>query len=486
VQKTEVVIVGAGFAGLGMAIRLQQEGIDDFVLLERASGVGGVWRDNRYPGLTCDIESHLYSYSFEPNPNWTRMFAPQPEILAYLERCADKYGLRSRIRFDTPATGATFDEQSGRWTVETGGREPVSARVLISGAGHALSQPVYPEIPGRTAFAGKTMHSARWDASLALEGKTVAVIGTGASAIQIVPSIAPRVRQLHVFQRSPPWILPKPDRDIAARERKRFERFPLLQRLWRWWQFWVHELSGAGFFVTFSVMAFGQWLARRYLGTAVPDPALRARLTPAYKMGCKRILVSSDYYPALLRPNVELVTERIQEIRPHSLVTADGRERPVDVLVFATGFEAAEAKPPFGVRGRGGLELVEAWRDGIEAYLGTAISGFPNLFLLVGPNTGLGHSSMVLMMESQIRYILDAVRALRSRGLKFVDVLRDVQRRYNVSIQKRLARTVWNTGGCLSWYRTRSGKNTTLWPGFTAEFRWRTRRFDASNYEQIR
>jgi cation diffusion facilitator CzcD-associated flavoprotein CzcO len=486
VQQTEVVIVGAGFAGLGMAIRLQQGGIDDFVLLERASGVGGVWRDNRYPGLTCDIESHLYSYSFEPNPSWTRMFAPQAEILAYLERCADKHGLRSRIRFDTPATGATFDEQAGRWTVDTGGKEPLSARVLISGAGHALSQPVYPEIPGREAFAGKTMHSARWDASLPLEGKAVAVIGTGASAIQIVPSIAPRVGRLHVFQRSPPWILPKPDRDITARERKRFERFPFLQRLWRWWQFWAHELSGAGFFVTFSVMAVGQWLARRYLGATVPDPALRARLSPAYKMGCKRILVSSDYYPALQRPNVELVTEQIQEIRPHSIVTADGRERPVDVLVFATGFEAAEAKPPFGVRGRGGLELVEAWRDGIEAYLGTAISGFPNLFLLVGPNTGLGHSSMVLMMESQIRYIVGAVRALRSRGLKFVDVLADVQRRYNVSLQKRLSKTVWNTGGCLSWYRTRSGKNTTLWPGFTAEFRWRTRRFDASNYEQIR
>ena len=480
-SSEHVVIVGTGFAGIGMAIRLKQAGIHDFTILEKASGVGGTWRDNRYPGCACDVESHLYSFSFEPNPDWSREFAPQGEILAYLERCVERYGLRPHIRFDTAVTGATFDEAAGLWTIETS-RGPLTARAIVSASG-GLSRPSVPDLPGLGTFAGKTFHSARWDDAYPLEGKTVGVVGTGASAIQIVPAVAPRVGRMHVFQRTPPWVIPKRDRAIPIEERARLRRAPLLQRLTRYRQYWLHELFGLGFVAEPRILRFAGKLAHGFLRQSVPDAALRERLTPRYTMGCKRILLSNDYYPALQRPNVELVTDAIREVTPTGVVTADGKERPLDVLVLATGFQAAEACAPFPVRGRGGRDLDDAWREGAEAYLGTTVAGFPNLFLIVGPNTGLGHSSMIFMIESQVAYILSALRAMRAGKLRLVDVRPEAQARYNQTLAARLARTVWSTGGCTSWYQTPDGKNTTLWPGFTFEFRLRTRRWDPADYE---
>jgi cation diffusion facilitator CzcD-associated flavoprotein CzcO len=478
-----IVIVGTGFSGLGMGIRLKQAGIHDFVILEKASGVGGTWRDNHYPGAACDVESHLYSFSFEPNPGWSRTFAGQREILAYLDRCADKYGLRPHIRFDTAATGASFDERTGSWTVETSRGDRLRARVLVSAIG-GFSRPSYPDIPGLASFAGKVVHSARWDDSYPLEGKRVGVIGTGASAIQIVPAIAPKVAELHVFQRTPPWILPKLDRAIPEEERERFRRVPALQKLARAQQYWLRELFAIGFVKNPAILKLASRLALRYLEAKVPDPTLRAKLVPDYTMGCKRILPSNDYYPALNRENVELVTEGIQEIRPGGVVTRDGRERALDALVLATGFTVAEFVLPFPMTGRRGRDINEAWRDGAEAYLGTTVSGFPNFFVIFGPNTGLGHNSMIHMIESQLNYTMSAIETMRARGLELVDVRPDAQARYNERIHARLAKTVWNTG-CTSWYQTRSGKNTTLWPGFTFEFRLRTRRFDPADYEVV-
>jgi cation diffusion facilitator CzcD-associated flavoprotein CzcO len=476
-----ILIIGTGFAGLGMGIRLKQAGIHDFTILEKDGGVGGTWRANHYPGAACDVESHLYSFSFEPNPRWSRSFATQPEILAYLEHCADKYGLRPHIRFNTAVTSAAFDERAGVWNVKTSDGKSLRARVLVSGSG-GLSRPAYPDIPGLASFQGKTFHSARWDDSAALDGKRVAVIGTGASAIQIVPAIAPRVEQLCVYQRTPPWIVPKRDYPISERQRAIFRRAPFLQQLVRDGIYLQRELFGIGFVLEPRLLKLAEGLVRKYLNQSVSDRALRDKLRPDYALGCKRVLPTNDYYPALQRPNVELVTEGIESVLPHGIRTRDGKERELDALVLATGFQAAEAVAPFEVRGRGGLDLGTVWSDGAEAYLGTTVAGFPNLFLIVGPNTGLGHSSMVLMIESQIQYVLSAVQTMRARGIEQVDVRADVQARYNARIHERLEHTVWNSG-CKSWYRTRSGKNTTLWPGFTFEYRFKTRRFDVESYE---
>ena len=543
-RNEHILIIGAGFAGIGLAHRLEAAGIGDYTILERADRVGGTWRDNTYPGLACDIPSPLYSYSFAPNPDWSRFFAPQAEILRYLEGCADTLGVRAPIihrvagesvkrpansgssgdwrpqacpshveddsrwrspkahadprsqprageicgrghlRLGVAATGATFDEASGLWTVSTSDGDTITARVLVSGAGHALTRPIVPDIPGASSFAGKVMHSARWDHTYPLEGKSVAVVGTGASAVQIVPAIADRVGRLAVFQRTAAWVLPKPDRATTAAERWLYRKAPWTQRLVRTLTYAAFESFALGHVFAPGLNKLHDWRGDRFLRRTVADPALRRKLRPTFRFGCKRILLSNEYYPTLQRDHVELVTDPIRAIRPGSIVTADGTERPVDVIVYATGFVAAEAIPPFPIRGRDGRTLGDRWTRGGEAYLGTTVSGFPNLFLMIGPNLGLGHNSMIFMMESQFRYVLGAISALRDRRLRFVDVRPEVQTRYNVWVQRRLARSVWNTGGCRSWYLTRDGKNTTIWPGFTFEYRARTRRFDIERYER--
>lgn len=479
-MQTRIVICGSGFAGLGMAIRLKQAGIHDFIVLERASEVGGTWRDNHYPGAACDIESHLYSFSFEPNPRWSRQYAPQKEILDYLVHCADKYNIRPHIRFGSTVQSARYDEQSARWEVSVSDGENISCQFLITACG-GLSKPATPDIAGLSSYAGKMFHSARWDHSVSLSGMRVAVIGTGASAIQIVPSIAPQVAQLAVFQRTPPWIMPKRDHAISPSAQDRFARHPLVQKLARTLIYITHELAGFGFVVEPKLLKLLSRLVLRYLKRSIPQEELREKLTPNYAMGCKRILISNDYYPALRRQNVELVTSPIDCVNTSGIRTQDGQQRDFDAIVLATGFDAADIVCPFPMCGRSGIQLSDVWRDGAEAYLGTTVSGFPNAFLIVGPNTGLGHNSMIYMIESQIAYILSAIKQMSRDGIASVEVKQEVQTRFNQEIHKRLLGTVWSSG-CASWYQTKNGKNTTLWPGFTIEYRARTRRFSRRDY----
>jgi cation diffusion facilitator CzcD-associated flavoprotein CzcO len=377
-----------------------------------------------------------------------------------------------------------WDEHGGVWAIDTKDGRRFRARAVVSGCG-PLSRPSLPDIPGIASFEGQVFHSSRWDHAVPLDGKRVAVVGTGASGIQIIPRIAPLASQLTVYQRTAPWLMPKPDAPIPPYKRAIYARAPFVQQLTRTRIYWMRELLALGFVVEPRIMKLGEKISRRYVARHVKDPALRAKLTPDYRMGCKRVVPTNDYLPAIQRPNVELVTDGIAEVRAHSIVTNDGTERPVDALVLATGFEAAEQIAPFEVRGRDGRTLDEAWRDGPEAYLGTTVAGFPNSFLLIGPNTGLGHNSMVFMIESQIAYVLDALRTLKNESLKLVDVRSDVQRAYNARLAERLKGTVWMSG-CMSWYLTRNGKNTTIWPGFTFEYRLRMRRFDARSYERVK
>jgi cation diffusion facilitator CzcD-associated flavoprotein CzcO len=473
------VIVGAGFSGLCAGIQLRRAGIDRFVILEQADGVGGTWRANSYPGAACDIPSHLYSYSFEPNPRWSRAYGGQPEILAYLERCADKYGLRPHLRFGARVVRAVYDEERATWTVETQAGDRFVARALILGNG-ALHLPALPELRGMSSFGGKTFHSARWDHAHELAGQRVAVIGTGASAIQLVPQIAPRVAQLHVFQRTPPWIVPKPDRPIAERERWLLEHVPGAHWLRRTGLYWLMESRVLGFAFAPKINLLAERLVRAHLEKAVPDPALRRRLTPSYRLGCKRVLISNDYYPALARPNVELVTDAIDAVEPAGVRTADGRLREVDTIIFGTGFRVADYLASVEIRGRHGRDLNDVWRESVQSYLGINVSGFPNLFLLMGPNTGLGHNSMIFMIEAQVHYAVNAILAMHRHGLASIDVRPEVEQAFRAEMSRKLANTVW-TSGCSSWYMAPDG-DVLLWPGFTFDYWRRTRRVRLSAY----
>jgi cation diffusion facilitator CzcD-associated flavoprotein CzcO len=477
----QVAIIGSGFAGLGMALELTRRGSHDFVVFERAAEVGGTWRDNTYPGCACDIKSDLYSFSFAPNPDWGHLYARQPEILAYLRKCADDYGVRPRIRFGHEVIRADWDDDEALWQIQTSGG-PYTARVLVSGHG-PLIEPKWPDIPGLEGFTGARFHSARWDHSVDLRGKRVAVIGTGASAIQFVPQIQPEVGRLTIFQRTPPWITPRMDTPTTERQRQLYRRLPLLQRLSRQRVFALAELRHLGF-TRASVGRLFEAAARQHLAKQVPDPELRARLTPTYRIGCKRILVSDDYYPALTRPNVELVTEAITEVRADTLSTADGQERQFDVLICGTGFNAT--RPPVArlIHGRGGVPLDQAWSPHLEALHGSTVAGFPNLFLLVGPNTALGHNSIVYIIEAQLHYIVQALAHMDRQHLLAIEPRPEVQAAYNAKLQQRLSESVWVKGGCTSYYLDATGRNSTLWPERAAQFRQTLSRFDPGQYRE--
>jgi cation diffusion facilitator CzcD-associated flavoprotein CzcO len=475
-----VVIIGAGFGGIGMAIRLKQAGVHDLVVLEKGDQVGGTWRDNTYPGAACDVPSHLYSFSFAPRTGWTRRFPTQREILRYLRDCADSYGVTPHIRFGSEVLGAAFDEDAGVWRVRTTAGE-LTARVLVSACGQ-LSRPAMPRIEGMDGFAGRSFHSARWDHDYDLTGKRVAIIGTGASAIQFVPPVAERAGRLHVFQRSAPYILDKPDRPYAAWERALLHRIPALQALDRAKIYLSHESRTLAFVKYPRLLEKAAKVSHRHLAEHVADRDLRRALIPDYPMGCKRILLSGDYYQALTRPGVELVTDPIERITPTGVVTRDGTERPVDAIIYGTGFEAGAFLAPMRITGRGGRELNEVWQDGAQAYLGIVVSGFPNLFLLYGPNTNLGHNSIIFMLESQIRYVLGCVTAIRRHGLAWIDVRPEVQRAFSEDVRKRMRATVWNRG-CSSWYRDERGRHVTNWPGFTVAYRRATRRPDPRDFQ---
>jgi len=476
----DIVVIGTGFAGIGMAIALKKAGIEDFVVLERARDLGGTWRDNDYPGCACDIPSMLYSFSFERNDRWSRIYPPQGEIWEYLRRCVERHRIGPHIRFDTDVRGAEYDDASATWTVRTQHGE-LRTRVIVSGMG-PLNRANVPDIPGLQSFAGTVFHSSAWNHGYDLRGKNVGVIGTGASSIQFVPEIAPVAGRLHVFQRTPPWVIPKPDRVVGPLGRT-LRRFPPYAWAVRKLIYWLLEVRAYGFTVDPKRLELAERLSLHHLARQVPGAELRAKLTPAYRLGCKRVLLSSDYYPALQRPNVELVTSEIREVQPGGVVTADGVVRPLDALVFGTGFHAADGVAPMSIVGRGGVTLDDAWRDGARAYLGISVAGFPNLFLLIGPNTGLGHNSMVFMIEAQIRYVMSALAHMRRARVPALDVRREVQAGFNAALQRRMARTVW-ASGCTSWYLDRSGRNTTLWPGFTFVYRFLTRRLDPRKYER--
>lgn len=491
-----VAIIGCGFAGIGMGIKLRQAGVRDFVIFEKSHDVGGTWRDNTYPGAACDIPSLLYSFSFEPKADWSRRFPPQEEILDYLRHCVRKYGLAPHIRFGTEVVAARFDEAAPAWRITTRrspdgrpehlGGDPgpaegtETADVLISACGQ-LNRPAYPELTGLQEFAGVVFHSARWNHDHDLAGRQVAVLGTGASAIQFVPHVASLARRLSVFQRSAPYVIGKHDRPYRPWERAALRYVPGARALSRARQYLQYEARVLGFIRYRGLM---ELLAKRFranLVTQVPDRELRRALIPDYPMGCKRILLSSDYYAALCRENVELVTEPISEVRPRALVTADGREHPADTIIFGTGFRATEFLSPMRIVGRGGRELGEVWRDGAEAYLGITVAGFPNLFLLYGPNTNLGHNSIIYMLESQIRYVVKAVRALRRSDVEFLDVRPEAQRAFNARLQRRFGETVWDQG-CTSWYKNAFGKITNNWPSYTFAYRLATRRPRLADY----
>jgi cation diffusion facilitator CzcD-associated flavoprotein CzcO len=480
-NQYEQVIVGAGFAGLCMGIRLKQAGMNDFVILERRDHIGGTWYDNSYPGAACDVESHLYSYSFEPNPAWSRQFGPQEEILHYMEHCVDKYKLAPHIRLSTNVDRAVYDEQQARWQITATNGDSYSARIMVTCSG-GLSEPSLPDIKGIDTFRGDLFHSARWDRNYDLTDRRVAVIGTGASAIQIVPAIAGRVRSLDLYQRTAPWILPKKDKEISGFRKAMYTYLPFMRKLYRSRLYWRNELMAIGFVVNPGVMRLGGKIVIHHLNSSIKDETLRKKLTPQFVLGCKRILLSNEYYPALQRPNVHLITDSIQEITPEGILTRDGVEHEVDTIIMATGFQAAEGVLRYEVKGKGGLDLNDAWRDGAEAYLGTSISGFPNMYIVVGPNTGLGHSSMILMIEAQVGYIMQALTAMREKGARSADVKKEVEKQYNEEIQAKLTKSVWQSGGCMSWYQTKSGKNVTLWPGFTFTFMNRTRHFEPDKY----
>ena len=478
-RERRTVIVGAGFGGIGMAVRLLQSGEQDFIVLERADRLGGTWRDNVYPGCRCDVPSHLYSYSFAPNPSWTSTYADQEEIWTYLQETAERFGVLPHIAFSHRVLNASWDDASG-WTVRTD-RGDYRCRFLITASG-SLAEPKTPDIEGSSSFAGRVVHSARWDPAFRFEGQRVAVIGTGASAIQIVPRIQPQVQKLSVFQRTPAWVLPHRDRSISELERALYRALPAAQRVARVIDYARQELL-VPFLMHPRLGSIPQRIALRNLRNQVPDPTLRAKLTPPYRFGCKRILLSSEYLPALQEPNAELVTDPIRAITEKGVLTADGREHELDTIIFATGFHVTDMPLGDWLHARDGRTLQEHWRGSPQAYLGTTVAGCPNLFVLVGPNTGLGHNSIVFMIESQLRYVMDCIGYMERTGAATFEVHEQAQRDFNAQIQRQLGGSVWNTGGCASWYIDVNGKNTVIWPGSTWPYRRRLHRFDPEHYE---
>jgi cation diffusion facilitator CzcD-associated flavoprotein CzcO len=474
-----VAVIGAGFGGIGMALALRQAGIDDFVVLDRGPGPGGTWRDNTYPGAACDVPSNLYSFSFRPQ-RWSRRYPPQQEILAYLNGMTSDSALRGHLRFGAGVAAATFDEPAAAWTLTLENGDTVRAAAVVSAVGQ-LTRPALPAIPGRDDFAGPSWHSARWDHGVSLAGKRVAVIGTGASAIQFVPEIARVAGHLDVYQRSAPYILPKSDHPYGPAQQSLFERLPALRKADRLRIFLYGEILTSGFVLSQRLLAMPMLMWRRQLEAQVADPRLRARCTPDYVMGCKRVLFSNDWYPALVRDNVDLVTDPIDRIEAGGVVSADGTARPADVIIYGTGFDTTEFLTPMTVTGRAGRRLDEAWRNGADAYLGISVSGFPNFFMLYGPNTNLGGNSILYMLEGQISYVREALQAIAAEDLAWIDVRPDVQRDFSTWVDQASRATVWESG-CHSWYTTAAGRNRNNWPDHTFLYRYRIRHFDLGRY----
>ncbi|MCT2593058.1 NAD(P)/FAD-dependent oxidoreductase [Streptomyces sp. N2-109] len=487
-QHVRVAVIGSGFGGLGAAVRLRRAGITDFVVLERRDSVGGTWRDNSYPGCACDVPSHLYSFSFAPNPGWPRTFSGQSHIRAYLERVTDTFGLRPHLRLNSEVIRMTWDTEELHWTIETGadGGSTLTADFVVSATG-PLSDPKIPDFPGLETFEGKIFHSAQWDHDYDLRGKRVAMVGTGASAIQIVPAIAPEVERLTVFQRTAPWVMPRVDRPVTGPERWLHDRVPGTGTLRRQLLWGLRELQVSAFTKHPNRLGLVEKLASAHMKRAVKDPAMRDKLTPDYRIGCKRILLSNSYYPALARPDVDLVASGLKEVRGSTLIASDGTETEADAIIFGTGFHVTDMPIAERVKGANGTTLAEEWYSGMKGLRGCTAAGFPNFLTVIGPNTGLGNSSMILMIEAQLNYMVDYLRQLDTLGGKVAFDARSASvEAWNAHIQDRMKRTVWSTGGCDSWYLDANGRNTTVWPGTTTEFRRVTRQIDLSEYEVLR
>ncbi|KKN51832.1 hypothetical protein LCGC14_0618830 [marine sediment metagenome] len=481
--QPSIVIIGTGFGGLGMAIQLKKAGLENVTLLEKAGRVGGTWRDNTYPGAACDVQSHFYSYSFEPKHDWSRKFGLQHELLGYMDHCVEKYGLGKHIRFNCEVADAVFDDVCNRWTLTLTNGETLEAQVVITATGQ-LNQPAWPKIEGMSDFEGTCFHSARWDHDYDIKNKRVAVIGTGASAIQFVPEIAGDVAALTLFQRSAAWVLPKPDRPFKRWEQRLFKRIPVWDRLYRYLIYWKNESRGLAFTRFHRLLDIFARQGKKEAGKHVTDPATLKNIIPDYQIGCKRILISNDWYPAINRLNVDLVTDPIERINSTGIQTRSGRHYPVDAIIFGTGFRASEFLSPIRITGRNGLTLNEAWQEGAVAFKGITVSGFPNLFMLYGPNTNLAHNSILYMLESQFQYVLGCMNILKKYPGAAMDVRQDRLKRYSSVVQEGLKGSVWNSG-CTSWYLDANGKNTLNWPGFTFSYRFSTRRVDTADYQML-
>ncbi|CAF3373626.1 unnamed protein product [Rotaria socialis] len=478
------LIIGSGFSGLGMAIKLKELGTDNFTIIERHGHVGGTWYANTYPGCACDVPSNLYSFSFEPNPNWSYFFGRRPEIGQYLEHCTDKYDIRRHIRFDTTVTKLEWIEDRHVWRVTTKSNDEekqIYARFVMAGYG-PLSNASYPtDIPGIDKFEGRMCHTAEWDKTIDFKNKRVAVVGTGASAIQTVPEIQKAgVTQLLVFQRTPPWIIPRVDRIVNDWEKRLFARFPIIQKLVRGFVYWVRESTVLSFTYRLPVRLLNEELVKFNLRRQVKDKELRKKLTPKFDLGCKRVLLSNDWYASIQQPNVKVVTDRMQEIKSNSIVTCDGVEYPVDIIIWSTGFQVQTF--PLDVVGINRQNLQDQWSETMQAYRGVTVPNFPNTFLLLGPNTGLGHNSVIVMIEAQIHYIAEALLYMEEHNVRTLDIKQDVHDEFNHKLQAKLKNTVWQSGGCRSWYQDAKGNNTTIWPDFTWVYILLMKNFDFKNY----
>ena len=477
-EAVDVAVIGGGMSGIGAAIALRGAGFD-IVVLERAATPGGTWRDNTYPGCACDVPTVLYSYSFAPKPDWSRAYAPQEEIRRYLLAVAEEHGVAERIRCGADVLSAEWDDAAQRWSVSTSAGD-FSARVVVSATG-PWSEPVMPDLPGLDEFEGTVFHSSRWDHEHRLDGARVAAIGSGASAVQFVPAIQPRVAGLTLYQRTAHWVMPKADGPVAPRVPDLFARSPATQRALRGGLYYASE--GLGYAMRNPrFLAPLERVARNHLRRQVRDPELRRVLTPDYTLGCKRLLFSNEWFPALTRPNVEVVPHAVERVTRTGLVAADGVERPAETIVCGTGYTITRLPIAERIRGRGGETLEDTWRGSPTGYLGSTVHGFPNLFLLLGPNIGNGHSSAFMLSETQISYMVDALRTMRGRGLASVEVRPETQDAFNEEVQSRLGGTVWNAGGCQSYYLDVNGRNSTMFPGSTLELRRRMARFEPAEY----
>ena len=481
-----VAIIGSGFSGLGMAIQLRRRGRDDFLILEKSHDIGGTWRDNTYPGCGCDVPTAIYSYSFEQNPYWSKMWSSQPEIQAYLQRLTDKYDLRRKTLFGTEIVAAHWDAPTSRWRLRSADGRTITAQFLVMGLG-PMTVPKIPDLKGIESFTGPAFHSTRWDHRVDLTGKKVAVIGTGASAIQFVPSIAEQVGQLQLYQRTPPWVVGRRNPTIPKSVQRLFAKVPLIRNVSRALAYWIAESLALGLHGYGNLHRPLEWAARANIRKSIKDPALAAKLTPKYQIGCKRLLFSRTYYPALARPNAEVITDGIAEVRPGSIVTVDGTERAVDTIIYATGFNINDALRGVDMRGADGESMAQRWNTaGPQAHMGITVAWAPNAFFLLGANTGITHNSIVFMIEQQIKFALRAMDGMQQRAAASIRVRKDVQDRYNQDIQRRLAKRVWSTAGCTNWFVDDKGVNRVLWPGFTWQY-WRaTRNFDETQYEFTR